>query len=64
MPQAEIHVYRTRSVRRSQRWAWRMVAANGRTVACSGEGYSDRLEAADRAWMVARGDYDVTMTLH
>ena len=55
---AEIHVYRTRSLRRSQRWAWRLVAANGRTIAVSGEGYGDQAEALDRAWSIVRGDYD------
>lgn len=55
---AEIHVYRTRSLRRSQRWAWRLTAANGRTIAVSGEGYGDQTEALDRAWSIVRGDYD------
>ena len=62
-PSAELHIYRTRSLRRSQRWAWRLVAANGRTLADSGEGYSDRLEAADRGWAVVTGNYDVTSVL-
>ena len=55
---AEITVYRTRSLRRSQRWAWRLVAANGRTIAVSSEGYGDQAEALDRAWSIVRGDYD------
>lgn len=55
--QATLTVYRTRSLRRSQRWAWRLVAANGRTVATSGEGYSDRGECRSRGLTVANGWY-------
>ena len=47
-----IIVYRTRSLRRSQRWAWRLVASNGRTIATSGEGYSNRDEARCMAWLI------------
>ncbi len=50
-------VYRTRSLRRSQRWAWRLTASNGRIVATSGEGYSDRGEARTRGLTVANGWY-------
>lgn len=39
---ATLIIYRTRSLRRSQRWAWRLVAANGRIIATSGEGYYER----------------------
>lgn len=60
--EAELHVYRTRSLRRSQRWAWRLLAANGRTIATSGEGYGDRREAAARGWAVVAGHYDVVAT--
>jgi len=35
---ASLVIYKTRSLRRSQRWAWRLVASNGRTIATSGEG--------------------------
>lgn len=55
--QATLTVYRTRSLRRSQRWAWRLVAANGRIVATSGEGYSDRGECRSRGLTVANGWY-------
>lgn len=44
-PEARLEVYRTRSLRRSQRWAWRLVAANGRIIARSSEGYSHRYHA-------------------
>lgn len=54
---ATLIVYRTRSLRRSQRWAWRLVAGNGRTIATSGEGYSDRGEARTRGLTVANGWY-------
>lgn len=54
---ATIYVYRRLSLRRNQRWGWRMVAANGRTIATSGEGYSDQGEARDRAESITRGDY-------
>ena len=57
--EAELHTYRTRSLRRSQRWAWRLVAANGRTIATSGEGYGSRAEAAERGWAIVTGRYDV-----
>lgn len=52
---ATIEVYRTRAVRRSQRWAWRMRATNGQIVATSGEGYTDRGHAVSMALRIARG---------
>lgn len=61
---ATLEVYRTRSLRRSQRWAWRLVTPNGRIVATSGEGYSDRAVARQRGLTVADGFYvrpDVVM---
>lgn len=57
--EAEMVVYRTRSVRRSQRWGWRLVAANGRTIAVSGEGYTVRSEALTMGLRVCGGDYRV-----
>lgn len=54
---ATLTVYRTRSLRRSQRRAWRLVAANGRIIAASGEGYSDRGECRTRGLTVANGWY-------
>lgn len=54
---AKLEVYRTRSLRRSQRWAWRLVASNGRTIATSGEGYANRLDAVVLAAQVVDGDY-------
>lgn len=60
---AELVVYPTRSLRRSQRWAWRLVAANGRTIATSGEGYADRTEAHERGWAVVTGAYDIATTI-
>lgn len=54
---AKLVIYRTRSLRRSQRWAWRLVAANGRIVAASGEGYSNLGEALRMARKVTHGEY-------
>lgn len=51
-------VYRTRSLERSQRWAWRLVV-DGRKVAVSGEGYTDRSEAERMASRVLSGIYAV-----
>lgn len=52
---AHVEVYATRSLRRSQRWAWRLRALNGRIVAESGEGYADRGRAVSMALRVCRG---------
>ncbi len=57
MTSPRIVIYRTLSPRRSQRWAWRLVARNGRIVASSGEGYRHRSDAESMALMVARGEY-------
>lgn len=54
---ATLVVYRTRSLRRSQRWAWRLVTPNGRIVATSGEGYTDKAVARQRGLTVAGGFY-------
>lgn len=54
---ATLTVYRTRSLRRSQRWAWRLTASNGRIVATSGEGYTGRREARSMGLIVSDGFY-------
>ena len=54
---ATLTVYRTRSLRRSQRWAWRLTTPNGRIIATSGEGYSDRNEARVRGLSICDGWY-------
>ena len=54
---AKLVIYRTRSLRRSQRWAWRLVAANGRIIAASGEGYSDKGECRTLGLTFANGWY-------
>ena len=54
---ATLIVYRTRSLRRSQRWAWRLQAANGRIIATSGEGYAHRGEARGMGIFVAGGHF-------
>lgn len=51
-----IVVYRTRSLRPSQRYGWRLNASNGEQVA-QGEGYRDRCDAAEMAQRVANGHY-------
>ena len=38
----KVVVYRTRSLLRGERWRWRLVAANGNTIAASSEGYANR----------------------
>ena len=55
--QADLIVYRSRSLRPSQRWGWRLVAPNGRIIAASGEGYSDKGECRTRGLTVANGWY-------
>ena len=59
MTDAEFEVYRTRSLRRSERWRWRLTHANGRILAVSSEGYTDRAEAERIGWQVVTGRYDV-----
>ena len=54
---ATLTVHRTRSLRRSQRWAWRLTTPNGRIIATSGEGYSDRNEARVRGLSICDGWY-------
>lgn len=53
-----VEVYRTLSLRPSQRYAWRLVV-NGRKVAGSGEGYTDNDEAKRMGNRVVSGAYDV-----
>lgn len=48
-PHARLVIYRSLSLRPSQRWGWRLVVS-GRTVACSGEGY------AKLSWARAMGN--------
>ena len=60
---AEIVVYRTRSLRRSQRWAWRLVAENGRIIATSGEGYTSQLHAVEMAEKVTGDHYNTHMII-
>ena len=55
---ATLIIFRRRTVVRSQRWGWRLVAANGRIVATSGEGYSDKAQARFRGITVADGCYE------
>jgi uncharacterized protein YegP (UPF0339 family) len=50
-------VYRSKSLLRSQRFRWRLVAANGRVVAESGEGYANRAECVETAIAIICGAY-------
>ena len=61
MPADEVtlDVYRTRSLRRSQRYAWRAIHANGNIIATSGEGYYDMAEALGMGDRVLGGFYVV-----
>ena len=45
-----ITVYRSRSLKRNQRYRWRVRDLNGKLLANGGEGYSDRKRATDMAW--------------
>lgn len=50
-------VYRRLLARRTQRWRWRLIAANGRKVANGGEGYANRNDALGAARAVISGAY-------
>lgn len=63
MSTATLVVYRRRIAPRNQRWRWRLVAANGRNIANSGEGYSDRAVCSDMARGVVTGRYADTATI-
>jgi uncharacterized protein YegP (UPF0339 family) len=60
---ATFSVYRTRSLRPSQRWAWRLRHINGSVLAVSGEGYRDRDEAYRQGMKVINGAYAGTPLL-
>lgn len=53
-----LKVYRSLSVNRKQRYRWALIAANGRKIANSGEGYADRTDA------LAMGEYVVKENHH
>ena len=58
-----LEVYRTRSLRRSQRWAWRAIHPNGNIIATSGEGYANMAEARRMGEMVTGGHYRVRVVM-
>ena len=60
---ANLEVYETQSLMASQRWAWRLVASNGRIIATSGEGYGDRRFAYEMGWAICTGRYDITAVM-
>ncbi len=51
-----LEVYRRATVIPSQRWGWRLWS-QGRIIATSGEGYTDKAEAEDMAASVLSGRY-------
>jgi uncharacterized protein YegP (UPF0339 family) len=57
MAAGTLHVYRSRSVFRGEKWRWRLVAGNGAVLAVSSEGYANRGECADMAMQVTNGNY-------
>jgi hypothetical protein len=54
--QAVLTVYRTRSLRRSQRWAWKLTSGVD-VIAVSGEGYANLEHARSMALLVTSGGY-------
>lgn len=54
---AFLEVYRSKSLRRNQKWRWRLQAINGSLIAESGEGYSDRAQAEEMGRKVVSGQY-------
>lgn len=58
-----LEVYRTRSLRRSQRFAWRLIHWNGRILATSGEGYAHASAARTMGEKVTGGFYSVRVVM-
>lgn len=56
MTKALLVPYKSRNPLRSQQWWWRLTV-NGRIVASSGEGYSNKAEALRMGREVARGEH-------
>lgn len=54
---ASLEVYRTRSLRRSEKWRWRLRHQNSRIIAESGEGYANQVDAREQAIKVVSGHY-------
>ena len=46
---ARLEVYRSKSLLRSEKWRWRLVAGNGLVVATSSEGYTNKEDATRMA---------------
>lgn len=55
---SHFEVYRSRSLRRSQRWRWRLTHRNGNILAVSSEGYANRADASHVGWQVVTGLYE------
>lgn len=54
---ATLKVYRSLSLRRNQRWRWKLTHLNGRQLAESGEGYANQGEARRMGVKVISGHY-------
>lgn len=55
----KIEVYESKSDNPSEKWRWRLRASNGRIIAESGEGYSDKVYTVDMAMELFDADGDV-----
>jgi len=54
---SRVEVYRTKSLRRTERWRWRLISKNGHIVATSSEGYRHRQDCVNMALQVVNGFY-------
>lgn len=61
---ATLEVYRSLSLRRNQRWRWRLRHINGSILAEAGEGYFDKDEALRQAVEVVGGSYREAVASH
>lgn len=52
-----LELYRARSLRRNQRFRWRLRAGNGRIIATSGEGYANVEDARQMGLSVISGTF-------
>lgn len=55
-------VYRSKTLLRSERWRWRLVAENGDVVAESGEGYANVDECITMGRRIIDGDFTDAVT--
>lgn len=55
---ARLVIYRSRSIRRNQRWRWKLIAENGNVLCVSSEGYANRQVCTDIALGILNGNYE------